>query len=499
MGSREIPIMTSRVSGKVAAAAVVLLLLLIIQSIVPDLSPAEDADGIRNVMGYIVMDTGGSNQKGNVVELYTGPGESDFAAQVTGTAFLYRTSKVLRDRVDVEMYFETEDPSLVLGSVLPQVATAQPGGKIAQIPIIVNIRLASPMLNYSTGLNPLVKVTVWGRWDAQLDAGTGNVWDAGIIEPTYIYVHINPYHYLQMAFNPPMVDLSPGGSGELDVIVLNTGNGMERVDLSIPNENTYAKEGWIFEFNRTTLDIPPRSEASARLRITSPRETIRWHMDTQDFAVKAVSYYDKYLALEEDREEPISYEITFMVYIFGLDFTYVPWAWAVVFWLILALVLFNLGVNPLVMRKRKLPRGKEPGFVALHHYMSNPERRSRVKEARERKKKLKLEEREKRLEEKRKRKKAEKGPPEKPSPSRSGVLDLRFKDDDFEIRIDEKPPKGEPRKAERPLPDDDFEIKLEAPGKEAPPKKSRKPLFSRAPKKQPERSERDLASALEDL
>jgi hypothetical protein len=483
---------TSRIAGMVAAVSVVVFVFLLVQLIMPDFTVFKDADAIRNVQGYIVMDETGSNQKGNVIELYTGPGEAKFSGQVTGIVYIYRTSKVLRDRVDVEMKFESEDPSLVLGSVTPQVATALPGGKISQIPIVVNVRLASPMLNYSTGLSGLVKITIWGRWDAQWDAGTGGVWDSGIVEPTFLYVHINPYHYLQMAFDPPMIDMSPGGTGEIDVIILNTGNGLERVDLSIPNEGTYAREGWVFEFNQTTLDIGPRSEARVTLRVTSPRNTIRWHMDTQDFSVKAISYYDTFRAIEEDREEPISYEMTFMVYLFGLDFTYVPWAWAVVFWLIVSLILFNLGVNPLVMRKRKLPRGVDPGFIALYHYMSNPERRAKVDEARRRKKKFKLEEKERQIEDKRKRKEAERIRASRKD-EKARVLDLKSKDDDFEIDIRLEEP--EPKRI-RPVEDDDFDIRIEPPP-EKKKKRSSKPLFAGGGKKK--RNEDDLASALEDL
>ncbi len=480
----------------ITASVVVILCVILLQNFAQDLSPFEDAEGYGTMTGYIVMDETGSNQKGNVIELYTGPGESRFSGQVTGMVSLYRTT-VLRDRVDVRMWFESEDTSLVLGSVTPMVATIAPGTKIGQVPIIANIRLATPMLNYSTGISPLVKITIWGEWSAQWNAGQDGPWDGGVIEPTYIYVHINPYHYLQMAFDPPMVDLSPGGSGEIEVIVLNTGNGNERVDLLIPNEMTYAKEGWIFQMNRTTLDIPPRSEARATIKVTAPRSTIRWHMDTADFSVKAISYYDTYVSMDEDRE-PISYEMTFMVYIFGLDFTYVPWAWAIVFWLITALVMFNLGVNPLVMRRRKLPKGVDPGFVTLFHLMRNPERRRLLKESRDNKRKLKMAERDRRLEEKSRKALAEKAAATQITKRRAPVLDLKPKNDDFDIEFVEPVVMEKTNVKARSPSDDDFDIDIVAPKKEEP-KRSSVGLFSRKGKKKPPRSESDLASALDDL
>ena len=464
-----------------------------------------EADGIRPVKGYITLDPSGSNQRGNVVELTTGPGTVGFMDQFYGNVTIYRTSKVLRDKIMCTLYFETEDPSLVIGSVFPRVFDVQPGGKIAYQGFVVNIQLASPMLAYSTGLNPMVRVKVWGEWMAQWSAKNNGTWDSGIIEPYYIYVHIKPYHYLQMSFDPAMLDISPGGTGEIDVIVMNMGNGMERVDLTIPNENTYAKEGWIFEFNTTTLTIGPRSEARARIRVTSPRNTVSWHMETKDFSVLAVSYYDKYQSTDEGRE-PLSYEMTFMVYIFGMDFTFIPWAWAFVFWVVFALILFNMGIDPLVMRRRRLPRGKEPGFKALKALLERPERRARLKARREEAGRERRERREReRLEraraaERKQTAKEERAPSTEREIERAPLLDLRRKEvEELDLTFTDSGPSGRRGSGTEKVGNDDFDIVIpDRRGKKG--KGAGRSLFSRAGRKKgPGRTEEELKEVLEEL
>lgn len=465
----------------------------------------EDADAIRAIGSYIELNRNQtkSNQKGNVVELYTGPGETRYTDQIYGNVMIWRTSKVLRDRIMVNLYLESEDTSLVIGSVTPMAYDVDPVVyKRHTQGISINLRLASPMLQYSTGIESWVKVKLYGTWLAQWNLGMNGTWESGIIEPVYIYVHVVPYHYLQMSFDPAMVQLGPGGTGEIDVIVLNSGNGMERVDLTIPDELTYAREGWIFEFNRTTLNIPPYGEARARIKVTAPRSTVKWHMETKDFSVVATSYYDKYQAVDEDRE-PISYEMTFMAYIFGLDFTYIPWAWAALFYIIFFVITFNLGINPTTMRKRRLPRGQKAGFIKLYEIYTDPAKKRAHQLRKAEIKKLKEEDRARRKEERDKER--EKRPPERekakeilPKP-KAKVLDLKRVDDDFDLIMPEEKPRKKMVFSQAPAKksDDDFDIMIDAPKKKE--RSARKPLFERKKPEAPSRSENDFANALDDL
>ena len=415
-----------------------------------------EADAVRPVTAYITLDPQGTDQKGNTVELNTGPAANTLTTMKANVT-LYRSEKVLRTKVLFELYFASDDVNIVTGSVFPRLYELGPNMlKQESFEFVVNIQLASPMINYSTGIHPPIRIRVWGEWSAVYEVGAVDRWDNGPIPETPIYVNIKPYYYLQMSYDPPMLQLSPGGSGTVKVIVMNTGNGYERVDLEILNEASYAREGWAFEFQRTSLTIPPRSEAEAEIKVTSPRKfSLQLHMEMKDFPVKATSYYSKYQVAEGDIAEEVTYEMPFFVYVTGIDFVFVPAAWAVIMYIALFLVLFNFGIRIWSMRRRKLPKGKRPGFLALKHRIASPERKEIRKAMRdERREVRKKEDERKRMEQAAvKERTPESGPPPRAAPllptapSRK-VIDLtpRKEDDDFDIDVPETGGRGEGRK-----------------------------------------------------
>jgi hypothetical protein len=152
-------------------------------------------------------------------------------------------------------------------------------------------------------------------------------------------------------------------------------------------------------------------------------------------------------------------------------------------YLAIAIVLLNLGINVFTMRKRKLPRGKDPGFIALYHIARNPERRARAKTRMEERRKLRRELKEKRKAEKealksaaaeeKKEREAKLPSPEIPSEKKKApVLDLHRTDDDFDIIIPEERPKPSERPRSKP--------------------------FTRAPRKR-EKVEKDMIDVLSNL
>lgn len=440
-----------------AAFAVTLLLLLIFSAFVLFDTSTEEADAVLPISAQYNFASEQEHRTGNLIEIQTGPGETG-AVIVDGTIEFYRSAKLLRTRVFIELYFRSDHPE-IYGSVFPRIIEIDPMAKLSHYPIKVNIQV-SPMTKYSTGVNPLVDITVWGEWWAKYQDGNSTPFARGDVPEYPLYVNVRPYHYLQMTFDPVMIELAPGSSEWVKCIVRNNGNGYERVELSIPGELAYAKSGWIFEFDDTVLDIGPSNESWTRIKITAPR-TIepKYHMEMYDFSVLAVSYYSSYQVKDGNLFTPIEYESGVFVQVNGIDFVYVPEMWTIALYLVMAFVLFNLGINPLVMKRRKV---EEPGFIKIYHIASNPERRAKARERREERRKLRREEREQRRSEKEmlkgemaKERKAARPEKEKvklseePVKKRAPILDLKRTDDDFDIEIptlkETKEPKSERR------------------------------------------------------
>lgn len=423
----------------------------------------EEADAVRPVNVVFNFEPAeGSEAKsdGNVVEMLTGPTiKGSGTANVTGYVSIYRSAKVERTKVFVtNLRIRTTNPDLV-GSVFPNIVEFTPGLKYQRIALTVNLKI-SRTTRYSTGPNPLINVTIMGDWQVKYEDPTTR--SSGTIDPYPLYVNVKPYHFLTMTYDPPMLQLMPGATGYVECIVMNQGNGYERVELVLPGLMTFAKSGWIIEMEQTVLNIDPSSEERVRIKITSPREFhFQWHRTMISFPMYALSHYSKYQVEDLDLEyEYQSQTYDIQVQLSGFDFVYVPYMWAILFWIIIALVLFNVGINPFVMRKRRLPRGKDPGFIALYHFMNSPERRARWKERQAEKKKVRAAQRELRTEQKLKEKeqreklkeaqakKAAALPTsrssiskERPPAEKRPVLDLKRSNDDFDIEIPDPAPK----------------------------------------------------------
>jgi len=457
------------------SGALFMLFLLLLSGILFYDGGVEKANAVQPISVTLDFQSDARYRTGNLVEIQTGPGENG-QVSINGTVTIYRSAKLVRTRVFVSLHFESSNPE-VTGSVFPQVLDFDPIFKIQHIPIKVNLQV-TPMTRYSSSVGSLINVNISGEWQVQYQGSDIGPFASDEIPKYPLFVNIRPYHYLQMTFNPVMLELSPGSSGWIECIVDNTGNGYERVELAIPGILAYAKSGWVFEFEETFLDIGPGSKASTMIKVTAPRKVqLKFHMTMYDFPVIATSHYSQYQVRDGRMPEVLDYQMGFMVYMFGIDFVYVPWAWAIVIYVVLGLVLLNLGINVFTFRKRRLPRGKEPGFIALYHLISNPERRDRARERMAERRRLRRDEKEKQALEKLSRKKEpekdirEKGAiapprssplpgPSEPARKRAPVLDLRPREDDFDIELpaerpkvkDEKPSKplfGKPRKRER--------------------------------------------------
>ncbi|MGA1865979.1 MAG: hypothetical protein ACMUFK_00765, partial [Thermoplasmatota archaeon] len=355
------------------------------------------------------------------------------------TLEFYRSAKFLRTRIMIDLRFSSDNPE-VTGTVFPMQIDIQPQAKLSHYPIKVNIQV-TPMTKYSTGVNPLVNITIFGTWQANFQYNEMAPFASGEVPPYPLFVNVRPYHYLYMTFDPVMLDLSPGASGWVKCIVRSTGNGFERVELSMPGAIAYSKSGWIFEFESTVLDIGPDSEAFTRIKITSPRKLEpKYHMEMYDFSVRAESFYSTYKVEDGDLEAPVEYESGVYVQVTGFDFLYVPWTWTILFYILILIVLFNFGFNPFTLRRR---RTKKPGFIALYRTISNPERRARAKARREERRKLALEQKEKKKLEKSRYPEKEdiKAPLEGNVGRQTGkppaVLDLERTDDDFDLELPE--------------------------------------------------------------
>ncbi|MGA1821117.1 MAG: choice-of-anchor T family protein [Thermoplasmatota archaeon] len=374
----------------------VILLTMVAGGICIDDFVVEDAEAVRPIILAIEMeqqtrDQHGNTQVGNLVEVQTGPGQSG-SAKMIAKVRIYRVARLLRTPVFIHLRFQSEYPELT-GAINPTVLQFEPMVKQGYREIEINLNI-QPMTHYSTGVSPPIKGEIMGTWSTEPSLGVGG-WEGGNLNTYPVYVNVKPFNELLMTFNPPILQMSPGGSGRLEILINNQGNGNDRVDLSLVGAGVLARDGWVFEFDRTSIDVGPKQEARIGINITSPRKLAGlYHIDVIRISVRAESHYSKEKALIADDESLVKYiETDFYLFLYGFDILYLPMMWALIIYLVMALVLFNMGFNLITLRKRRwsLKGGKEPGFVWLYHIISKPERRELRKLEREERRKEKAE------------------------------------------------------------------------------------------------------------
>ena len=427
------------IKNRTLAVLVILVPLMLCSILLPD-SLIEEADGARPVMLAFEMDKSrrdenGNVQTGNTIEVRTGPGETGMAT-IYGRVRLYRVARLVRNKIVVRLRFNAEGD--VLGTVSPPLfefpATAKSGWRQIRVNVMVQ-----PMTNKSTGVYPPVRGEITGEWFAEPNAGAVEEWIQGELQPQPVYINVRPFQYLLLSFDPPMVQVSPGGTGYVDIIVDNQGNGNDRVDLRLTNAGLMAQDGWVFEFETTSVDVGPKDRVRVRVDITSPREVSSlYHIEIVPVTIKATSHYSEEIAQQTGEDIAMqSYETDFYVFIYGVDFLYIPIMWAIVLYIVIGIVLFNLGFNIFTLRRRhfSLPEGKKPGFFWAAGFVTNPEVRARRRERRKRKKERRGAEKKRRKEEKEREKSKN-----TPSPTRKAppITDLKRGDIDIgEIDLDD--------------------------------------------------------------
>ena len=359
--------------------------------------PEQAEEEPLDLLLWIEMDAAGNQQTGGTGEIRCGPGD-DYTLTMKGNLTLLRTERFQDSIVNVELRLQFIDARGLVGSVEPMYTDFSPLINPRNIPVSSPISvnfMITPNSNFSTGgENFLFKVEIVGHYI--ISPAPGGPIMEGIVKPYPLHINVLPYHYFTFYFDPGLVEVSPGGTTEIELNIYNQGNAVERIDLWIVDEALWAREGWVFQFETTSIYVKPREYASVKLRITTPRRiTGLFHMgDVRSFTVHAESYYSREDMLKGDTQKVVSWEMDFMISLLGVDFLYIPLAWALIFYVVLLLVTFNLGFNMFTLRRRRIYKDKEPGFFALYHFINKPENRER--------KRLEREERRRKLEEKRK-------------------------------------------------------------------------------------------------
>lgn len=110
------------------------------------------------------------------------------------------------------------------------------------------------------------QINVTGKWWLRPSAGEFPT-AFGDIEPGQVSVVVSQFYRFTLYEEPPLKLVWPGDTVEFDLVIYNQGNGLDAFDLTVSNDDALIKAGYAVELNRTSIDVPSKSEGKIQVTV----------------------------------------------------------------------------------------------------------------------------------------------------------------------------------------------------------------------------------------
>jgi hypothetical protein len=240
------------------------ILLMIIIFVIPGilaLNTAEEAEGALDLGISIQMDQQEQNvdvdpQRGGIIT-YTG-------------------------RVDITQKFRDLDFQFAMISLN---ATCTAGWEVTDIPVYTvsrvgidepefSVSVFVPQLTTATGKSEVHEVIISGTWwyEPEIEGLTSS----GEIPATSTFLYVNQVYQYQIRSEPGYIQTAPGGQFDLDLIIENTGNGDDEIEVVIERRARMEDNGWAFIMDRTHYELPRGGTQKVNIKVTTPNRWDGW-------------------------------------------------------------------------------------------------------------------------------------------------------------------------------------------------------------------------------
>lgn len=164
--------------------------------------------------------------------------------------------------------------------IISLVADCTGGWAVTEIPVMTvtrtrtllnfSVSVIVPPFSISTEESEIHKIIISGSW--VLEPGFGS----GQISPAEAFIHVNQIYQYSIRADPGYVHTSPGGEFNIDLVIENTGNGDDEIEVSIGRRETMENNGWVFVMKETHFDIPRGETVRIPLTISTPKRWDGW-------------------------------------------------------------------------------------------------------------------------------------------------------------------------------------------------------------------------------
>ncbi|MGA1792710.1 MAG: choice-of-anchor T family protein [Thermoplasmatota archaeon] len=137
-----------------------------------------------------------------------------------------------------------------------------------QLQFAVSVRV--PAGYKTSGLDATKIMTITGRWNYEPNTRSGDV------QPLDVFIYIDQFYEYRVRCDTPFIQTSPGGEFDIEVEVINEGNGDDEVTIEIDRRDTMESNGWAFVFDTTKWDVPYQKSVKVPIHIATPKKWDGW-------------------------------------------------------------------------------------------------------------------------------------------------------------------------------------------------------------------------------
>jgi len=194
--------------------------------------------------------------------------------------------------------------------VVVQLQAEVEGWEVTTIPVLTmtssftqigfSVSVIVPAGYKTSGLDFTKIMTITGSWAYEPDSRGGQV------QPLDVFIYIDQFYEYRIRCLQPFIQTSPGGEFDIELEVINEGNGDDEVAIDIERRDVLEANGWAFVFGTTKWEVPYQQTVKIPVHIATPKKWEGWRNNIISIKFSLTS---EQAIMTNSVTEPASYSI----------------------------------------------------------------------------------------------------------------------------------------------------------------------------------------------
>lgn len=139
---------------------------------------------------------------------------------------------------------------------------------VARLPTIIPFSVSAivPQNTRTSRMDVTEVMTITGSWSYEPGLLQGQV------EPVDVLVYIRHFYQHSVKCSTPYIHTSPGGEFDLELEIVNEGNGDDEVVIDIDRRDRMEDHGWTFVFDKAKYAVPHGESITVKFHVSTPKK-----------------------------------------------------------------------------------------------------------------------------------------------------------------------------------------------------------------------------------